>query len=206
MNSTTGLIYILTNSAMPGLVKIGKTNRKEVKQRMFELYTSGVPVPFECAHAARVNDPDRVEAALHTAFAPNRINARREFFKIEPTQAIAILKLLEIADDTNEVAKEPELVDKTSIEAAEALRKKRPHMNFEEMGIPVGSTLVCTRNGEQASVNSPRTILFKGEETSLTAATREILGLEYNVAPGPYWTLNGRLLRDIYNETYLREE
>lgn len=201
-----GLIYVLTNPAMPGLVKIGKTSRKEVKQRMFELYSTGVPVPFECAHAARVNDPDKVEVALHTAFAPNRINARREFFKIEPAQAIAILKLLEIADDTSEVAKEPELVDSTSIDAAEALRTKRPNMNFEEMGITVGSVLVCARNGEEVIVNSPRTILFKGEESSLTAATREILGLEYNVAPGPYWTFNGKLLRDIYNETYLREE
>lgn len=201
-----GLIYILINPAMPGLVKIGKTSRKEVKQRMFELYTTGVPVPFECAHAARVNDPDQVEAALHTAFAPNRVNAKREFFKIEPAQAIAILKLLEVSDDTKEVAGEPELVDSASIEAAEALRKKRPNMNFDEMGILQGSILVCNRNGEQVIVHSPRTILYKEQETSLTAATREILGLEYNVAPGPYWTYNGRLLRDLYNETYLREE
>ncbi|MFN3446329.1 MAG: GIY-YIG nuclease family protein, partial [Bacteroidia bacterium] len=40
-----GLIYILTNPAMPGLVKIGKTNRADVKQRMFELYSTGGPVP-----------------------------------------------------------------------------------------------------------------------------------------------------------------
>lgn len=48
--------------------------------------------------------------------------------------------------------------------------------------------------------------LNDGTPSPLTAATREILRLEYNVAPGPYLTFNARLLRDIYNETYLREE
>ena len=36
---------------------------------------------------------------------------------------------------------------------------------------------------------------------SLSAATRVLLGTDYNVAPGP-WTFNGRSLRDIYDETY----
>lgn len=27
-------------------------------------------------------------------------------------------------------------------------------------------------------------------------------GYAYNVAPGPYWSFNGRKLKDIYNETY----
>ncbi|MCU0440888.1 MAG: GIY-YIG nuclease family protein [Bacteroidia bacterium] len=199
-----GLIYILTNPAMPGLVKIGKTNRVDVKQRMFELYSTGVPVPFDCAYAAKVNNPDKVEMALHTAFSPNRINAKREFFSIEPLQAIAILKLLEIADQTQQVDAEPELVDATSLEAGEAMRKKRPNFNFTEMQIAAGSELVCVRNGESAIVQTARTVLFRGEETSLTNATKAILELDYSVAPGPYWTFNGRLLRDIYNETYLQ--
>jgi hypothetical protein len=29
-----------------------------------------------------------------------------------------------------------------------------------------------------------------------------LLSLDYSVQPGPYWTFNGRSLRDIYNETY----
>lgn len=198
-----GLIYILTNPAMPGLVKIGKTNRADVKQRMFELYSTGVPVPFECAYAAKVNDPDKVEMALHTAFSPNRVNAKREFFNIETLQAIAILKLLEISDQTQEVGAEPELVDAASREAGEALRKKRPNFNFIEMQISVGSELLCVRNGESVVVQSSRSIMFRGEETSLTNATKQILELDYNVAPGPYWTYNGKLLRDIYNETYI---
>ena len=48
-----GIVYVLTNPAMPGMVKIGKTGR-EVEARLNDLYTTGVPLPFECAYAARV--------------------------------------------------------------------------------------------------------------------------------------------------------
>ena len=33
---------------MPGLVKIGMTTQEDIDKRMKELYTTGVPVPFEC--------------------------------------------------------------------------------------------------------------------------------------------------------------
>ena len=48
-----GIVYVLTNPAMPGMVKIGKTGR-EVEARLNDLYTTGVPLPFECAYAGRV--------------------------------------------------------------------------------------------------------------------------------------------------------
>ena len=56
-----GIVYVLTNPAMPGMVKIGKTGR-EVEARLNDLYTTGVPLPFECAYAARVADMDKVES------------------------------------------------------------------------------------------------------------------------------------------------
>ena len=46
-----GIVYLLTNPVMPGLVKIGMTTQKEIEQRMKELYTTGVPLPFECQFA-----------------------------------------------------------------------------------------------------------------------------------------------------------
>ena len=41
-----GLVYILANPAMPGLVKIGQTTN-EITSRMNELNTTGVPLPFD---------------------------------------------------------------------------------------------------------------------------------------------------------------
>ena len=80
---SAGIVYILVNEFMPGVVKIGKT-RSPVEQRMRELDTTGVPLPFECFYAARVADADLVESKLHDAFADQRIRQRREFFLVDP--------------------------------------------------------------------------------------------------------------------------
>ena len=199
-----GIIYLLSNPAMPGIIKIGKTTKEDVKVRMKELYASGVPLPFECDYAARVRNIDEVEKALHTAFSPNRVNPRREFFEIEAAQAIAIIRLLEMQNVTPLVDREVNLIDPVELEAGKAFAKRRPRMNFEEMGIPIGSELIFSNNAEVALVVSERTVMFRGEVSSLTSATRTALGegYAYNIAPGPYWSYNGRKLRDIYNDTY----
>ncbi len=199
----TGIIYILINPAMPGLVKIGKTLRGSTEARMGELYSTGVPVPFECVYAAKVNNAEIVENALHTAFDPYRINPKREFFEIEADQAITILRLLALENVTPQIEKESEQqVDETSREAGKRFREKRPSLNFTEMGIPTGSVLESVHGDETATVSSERLVTFRNETTSLTRATRMILENDYNVAPAPHWTYNGRSLRDIYNETY----
>ena len=93
-----GIVYLLTNPVMPGLVKIGMTTQEDIDKRMKELYTTGVPVPFECQFACKVKKGDcaKIEKALHTAFAPQRINANREFFRIQVEQAKAIFQLCSI--------------------------------------------------------------------------------------------------------------
>lgn len=58
------IVYVLTNPAMPGLVKIGKTTQLEVEDRMKQLYGTGVPVPFDCVFACKVKDAGEVEKAL----------------------------------------------------------------------------------------------------------------------------------------------
>ena len=49
-----GIVYVLSNRAMPGLVKIGMTTRPELDTRLKELYTTGVPVPFDVEYACEV--------------------------------------------------------------------------------------------------------------------------------------------------------
>ncbi|MDX1963650.1 MAG: GIY-YIG nuclease family protein [Pirellulales bacterium] len=196
------IVYVLVNPAMPGLVKIGRTAAHDTAIRLAQLYTTGVPVPFELKFACRVQNPDEVELALHTAFGPQRINPRREFFRIDPEQAIAILRLLHTEDATAEVAAQPTGIDPQSLAAAEVLRTRRPSLNYYEMGIPEGSILVCPENGATVTVVGPKKVLLGETEMSLTAATRQVLQLDYNVQPTPYWTFQGRSLQEIYEETY----
>ncbi len=203
--ATFGYVYVVTNPGMPGLVKIGKTTLDDVQTRLAQLYTaSGVPFPFKLEFAGRVEDPTRVEQALHTAFGPQRVNPKREFFSIEAGQAIAILKLLHTDDQTEAIASRPvEGVEQSDIAAGEQFRTRRPSLDFNALLIPTGSELISTKDPTLiAVVVGPRRVRFGDAEMSITAATRQALGLSYSVGPAPYWTYAGRLLRDIYNDAY----
>ena len=49
------IVYALTNAAMPGIVKIGMTDRDDIRRRMSDLYTTGVPLPFDCVVAREID-------------------------------------------------------------------------------------------------------------------------------------------------------
>ena len=88
-----GIVYVATNPLMPGIVKIGGTSRDDVQERLFELYSTGVPAPFLIEIARRVNNYEEVESALHTAFEPLRVTPDREFFEVAVEQVAAALGL-----------------------------------------------------------------------------------------------------------------
>ena len=201
MVDSKGIVYVLTNAAMPGLVKIGKTAQKDLNKRLEQLYGTGVPVPFECAFAGIVDDHSKVENAFHNAFGPYRYNPRREFFAIEPDQAIALLELLVIEEVTSQVSEEAERVDPQSNRARDKLR--RPNFNFTEMNVPPGAQLDFARGAEhKCRVVDERKVEYEGEIWSLTALTKELLGAPRSVAPLPHWLYDGRKLSDVYEETY----
>jgi len=203
-----GIVYVLGNSAMPGLVKIGMTDDLDANARIGQLYTTGVPLPFELLYACRVDNPLEVERGLHVAFGPQRINPKREFFRVDPEQAIAILRLLNKADPsasdaTAEVANQPTGVDETSLAAAKQARARRPNLDFQEMGIPVGSTLVAASDPSvTVTVLGPKKVQVGDEELYLTAATQQLLSFTSPVRPAPHWLYQGKLLSEIYEETY----
>lgn len=205
-----GIVYALTNPAMPGLVKIGMTSRNNIDERMKELYGTGVPVPFECKYACKVksSDCEKIEKALHTAFAPDRINANREFFKIKPEQAMAILELFNREDVTQEITDEIDndltTEDKSASEKINSSR--RPPLNYFEMGMKKDDLLVFIKdNNIIASIADEKKVMYEGEIYSLTALTKKILNIEHAIQPTGYWMFNGKNLRDIYDETYTLE-
>ncbi len=200
------IVYVLTNPAMPGLVKIGKTTRSDLGARMKELYKTGVPLPFDCAIAVEVeNNGDELEKALHTAFEPQRLNRSREFFQVESSQVEVLLSIWPDARDvTPEI--ERDLEKDLSAEEKEDVRKfkkRRPNLNFRVMGIPDGSELVSTNGArEKAVVVGEKKVLFRGEEMFLTTATNIVFEFDYSLNPCPRWTFEGRNLSDIYSEVY----
>jgi len=210
-NIEYGIVYLLTNPVMPGLVKIGMTTQKEIDNRMKELYTTGVPVPFECQFACRVkkNDCAKIEKALHTAFAPERVNVNREFFRIKVEQAKAILELFHHEDFTE--AFKDEIEDDLTPDDKEAVKKakpRRPPLNFHEMGLHDGDTLVFVEDPSiTAEIIGPKRVRSGDDkDISLTALTTKLRNTKYACQPTPWWTFDGKNLNDIYDETYPIEE
>ena len=209
--NNSGIVYVLTNPAMPGLVKIGMTTRDNLDARMKELYGTGVPVPFECKYACRVKTSDcaKIEKALHTAFAPNRINANREFFQIKPEQAMAILELFNREDVTQEITEEidNDLTTEDKFATEKINSSRRPPLNYFEMGMIKGDILVFVKDSfTEVSVVDEKKVMYQGNVYSLTGITKKLLNITHAIQPTGYWMFEGKNLRDIYDETYTLDD
>lgn len=92
-----GYIYCLSNEAMPGLVKIGEVHAegRTPEDRIRELYTTGVPLPFTIEFAKKVQNPAQAEAKMHSFLNDKRLNLRREFFKVTPDFVRKLFDLFE---------------------------------------------------------------------------------------------------------------
>lgn len=189
------IIYILTNEAMPGFVKIGKTNNN-LEQRVRELSAStSVPLPFTVFYACTVNNAQFVEHQLHDAFDNNRVNPRREFFQIAPERVVAALKLAEIENLTPK----KDLIElKEDREAHEEALERRGRFNFELADIPLGAEIYFSRDelkkAKVVDLHSAKSIEYSGEVTSLSTSAQEILGVAYGVAGTDYWMYDGETL------------
>lgn len=186
------IIYILINEAMPGYVKIGKTSTS-FEQRIKELSAStSIPLPFTCFYACTVKDSAFVEHQLHDAFDNNRVNPRREFFKIDPERVVSALKLAEIENIT---PKKDIVENKEDQKALNEVRERRPPFRFDMVGISVGAEIVFSRDENiKAKVIDNRFIEVNGEKTRLSASAQKLLGYDYEVAGTLYWMYEGETL------------
>ena len=160
-----------------------------------DLYTAGIPIPFECFHASKVQDVNFVEEQLHAAFDESRVNQKREFFKIPPECVRSALLLAEVEDVT------PSKVDEDSEDqiALNRARAWRPPFAFSMADIPIGATLEFKEDAKiTCTVTSEKTVSFENQETSLSAAARKILnkmGYTGEKFAGPrYWIYGGETL------------
>ncbi|MDD5528147.1 MAG: GIY-YIG nuclease family protein [Patescibacteria group bacterium] len=189
------IIYVLTNEAMPGFVKVGRTSTS-LEQRIRELNSStSVPLPFTAFYACTVKDTSFVEHQLHDAFDDSRVNPRREFFHIAPERVVAALKLAEIENIT---PKKDFVETKEDQEALNEARERRGRFNFGIVDIPIGAELVFSRDentkAKVIDIYSTDSIEVNGEITSLSRSAQKILGYDYGVAGTDYWMYEGETL------------
>ena len=79
-----GWVYVITNQAIPGKVKVGYTQRHP-HHRAAELDGTGLPLPYSVEFAALVEDPQDAEAEAHDWLFEFR--AGREWFDCSVREA-----------------------------------------------------------------------------------------------------------------------
>jgi T5orf172 domain len=196
-----GIIYVLVNQAMPGLIKIGRTTDVEIRMR--QLDSSGVPLPFECFYAAEVADPDQVEHALHDAFEDHRVRRNREFFRLSPDKPKVIIRLMAL----KEVTPRTDIVtDPGDQEALDQARRRHSRFHFSSVGIKVGAELHSTfDDAVTCIVKDDTSVTFRGEEHSLSRSALIVAkenGYDWTSIAGPvYWKYEGKTLSELREES-----
>lgn len=94
-----GYLYVLVNPSMDGIVKIGKTTRSPTLRSREIGSATGVPTPFLLVFDTAVSNCSAAERYVHERLEKRglRVANNREFFRIMPPEAIALVQEAKIA-------------------------------------------------------------------------------------------------------------
>jgi len=95
----SGYIYCFSNPSMPGILKVGMTDRTP-EIRLFEANgpdTWRPPTPYKIVFAKKVLNPYQKETTLHAILSQNaeRINPKREFFRVSQEEVKTLFDLID---------------------------------------------------------------------------------------------------------------
>lgn len=99
-----GYVYVLANSAMPGLVKVGRTSRS-ANDRAVELSgVTGLPSPFIVVYEEEFNDCIAAEKFIHAHLSKcgHRISGNREFFNAPVNEVVRSVSMAKANDGEHE--------------------------------------------------------------------------------------------------------
>ncbi len=214
-----GLVYILTNPCLDGWVKIGMTERNDIKRRLRELNSpTNIPLSYRCYATYAVDEPLKVERHIHSIIDKIDISLHareqlengkireREFFKISPEKAYGIFKdiaalrgdaeNLKLYEPTREEAQEQEIADS---------RTKRSNNSFKLLGLKIGEEITFLYDDTIRAVvsNDKNQVEFENEKYSVSALASKILIEKYrwnentHINGWRYFTKDGMALSDL---------
>lgn len=188
-------IYIMTNPAYEGYVKIGYTD-KDVYKRAKELSTSGVMYDFEVY--GYYETPSKLsDLTLHhiiDKLNPElRVNKRREFYKMSPKDAYEFLSSIAEISGTKKNLK---CVVEEDAEVPTKVKKK-PKFSFKSAQIKPGSEIVFIGEGKQtAIVKDDKHVIYNGKVMSVSELAKKLLGVKWQIQGTLYFTYEGEVLND----------
>lgn len=95
-------VYVLSNTSMPGMLKIGYTkNAPELRSE--QLYKgTGVPTPFSLEFAKQAINGEMLERLVHKHLKKDRVNNEREFFYTKLNQVMETINCIHADLEKNE--------------------------------------------------------------------------------------------------------
>jgi hypothetical protein len=215
MEKEKGFVYILTNESFrEDWVKIGRSCRP-VDVRSKELDNTAVPLPFKIFATIQTTKYIDVERIVHKQIdrlTDLRIRQNREFFNVEPSQALDILLDLATAIDDAVVMqyiddKPVQLYPTINNAKPQAIKAEQRHQlrkpfEFAMVGLKDGNIITFAPLGIQVKVNGKNKIEYEGRLWSLSAFTGTYLPIEKQNNSGAYqgpkyFTYNNKTLWDL---------
>ena len=214
MEKEKGYVYILTNDSFrEDWVKIGRSSRP-VDVRSKELDNTAVPLPFKVYATIQTTKYTNVERIVHKQIdrlTDLRIRQNREFFNVEPTQALDILLDLATAIDEAVVM---QYVDDKPVQLYPSINNEKPQavktekhvsrkpFEFAMVGLKDGDMITFAPLNIQVKVNGKNKVEFEGRLWSLSAFTGTYLPIEKQNNSGAYqgpkyFTYNNKTLWDL---------
>ena len=214
MEKEKGYVYILTNDSFrEDWVKIGRSSRP-VDVRSKELDNTAVPLPFKIYATIQTTKYTNVERIVHKQIdrlTDLRIRQNREFFNVEPTQALDILLDLATAIDDAVVM---QYVDDKPVQLYPSINNEKPQavkiekhvqrkpFEFAMVGLKDGDMITFAPLNIQVKVNGKNKVEFEGRLWSLSAFTGTYLPAEKQNNSGAYqgpkyFTYKGKTLWDL---------
>ena len=212
---TKGFVYILTNNSFrDDWVKIGKSSRP-VDLRSKELDNTAVPLPFNIFATLQTVKYAEVERIIHKQIdrlTDLRIRQNREFFNVQPDQALDILLDLALALDDAVVMKYENDVpyqiypvkDENMPKKTEKNRQRKPFA-FSMIGLKVGDIVTFEPLKLNVKVAGDNKIEHENRLWSLSNFTATFIPDDKrnhsDAYQGPkYFTYGGKTLWDIRME------
>lgn len=214
MEKEKGYVYILTNDSFrEDWVKIGRSSRP-VDVRSKELDNTAVPLPFKIYATIQTTKYTNVERIVHKQIdrlTDLRIRQNREFFNVEPSQALDILLDLATAIDDAVVM---QYVDDKPVQLYPSINNEKPQtvkiekhvqrkpFEFAMVGLKDGDMITFAPLNIQVKVNGKNKVEFEGRLWSLSAFTGTYLPIEKQNNSGAYqgpkyFTYNNKTLWDL---------
>ena len=198
-NAKKGLVYILTNPSMPNHIKIGYT--VNLKRRLNDLDTTGVPMPFEPFFTVSTRKYAILEKVIHRELdklTDTRARSNREFFKINPELARDLLLNISRLLDDAEIDDYGNVAAADSINEDGTVKPLSSRTTFAMLGIQIGTELepLNEKYPRVTTIDDSNLVrLSNGEEKTISRVAVDVTGQTLNGFM--CYKYNGELLSDI---------